>query len=98
MPILFTSETVAAVSCIVKNREIGGVCQNNKFVLKRQYQGSVNHLDGWQMVKIVASRASLYKPELMTSTRIRKELATVGHERRRVDIGVKSFGPFRKYP
>ena len=73
---LFTSKTVAAVSCIVKNREIGGVCHNNNFVFARQYQDSVNHLDGWQTVKTVASRASLYKPELMTSTRIRRELAT----------------------
>ena len=42
----------------------------------RQYHDSVNRLDDWQTVKTVASRASLYKPELMISTRIRKELAT----------------------
>ena len=76
VPILFTGETVAAVSCIVRKREIGGVCQNNKCVFARQFQDSLNHLDGWQTVKSVASKASLAKPELITSTRIRKELAT----------------------
>ena len=76
VPILFTEETIAAVQCVVQNRGIAGVSPNNKYVFARQYQDSLNHLDGWHTVKTVASKASLSKPELISSTRIRKELAT----------------------
>ena len=55
---------------------LGTVIKSIKFLFARQLQDSLNHLDGWQTVKSVASRASLLKPELVTSTRLRKELAT----------------------
>ena len=55
---------------------LGSVIKSNKCLFARQLQDSLNHLDGWQMVNSVASRASLLKPELVTYTRLRKELAT----------------------
>ncbi len=73
---LFTEETIAAVCCIVENRDIAGVSPNNTYVFVRQYQDSLNHLDGWHTVKTVASKASLSRPDLISSTRIRKEVAT----------------------
>ena len=35
----------------------------------------MNHIDGWQAVRSVATQATLAKPEPSTSTKIRKELA-----------------------
>ena len=55
---------------------LGCVNKSNKFLFARHLQVSLNHLDGWQTVKSVASRASLLKPELVASTRLRTELAT----------------------
>ena len=74
VPILFTEETIAAVRLLLATRSNVGIAERNKFVFARQYD-SQNHIDGWQAVKSVVMRANLNKPELITSMRIRKELA-----------------------
>ena len=75
MPILFTEETTSAVRLLLATRSKAGISERNEFVFARQLESN-NHIDGWQAVRSVAMKANLKKPELITSTRIRKELAT----------------------
>ena len=75
VPILFTEETIAAIRLLIATRSNADISADNKYIFARQ-QESINHISGWVAVKAVASKASLSKPQLMTSTRIRKELAT----------------------
>ena len=75
VPILFTEETTAAVCLLLATRSKANVSDRNEFVFARQFESN-NHIDGWQAVRAVVMKANLKKPELITSTRIRKELAT----------------------
>lgn len=75
VPILFTEETIAAIRLLIATRSKADISEDNKYVFARQ-QESTNHISGWEAVRSVASKASLSKPQLITSTRIRKELAT----------------------
>ncbi len=76
VPILLMDETINEVRRLLETRDSVGVHAQNKFVFARMYQDSLVHLDGWKTVNTVALAASLEKPELISSTRIRKELAT----------------------
>ena len=54
-----------------------GVEASNNFLFPRPTRGSLNALRGWDAVHEIASKASLKRPDLVTSTKIRKQMATV---------------------
>ena len=76
VPVLFTPKTTQAVFHLIKNRTDAGVHSQNDTLFARMYMGSLGHLDGWKVVNNVAKSASLKKPHLFSSTRIRQEIAT----------------------
>ena len=63
------------VLLLLATRNTVGIASQKKFVVARQYV-LMNHIDGWQAVRSVARKANLTKSELITSTNIRKELAS----------------------
>ena len=66
-----------AVCHLIKNRTDAGVHSQNKHALAQMYKDSLGHFDGCKAIKNVAKSVSFEKPHLISSTRIRKELAII---------------------
>ena len=64
-----------AVCHLIKNRTDAGVHSQNKHLLPQMHKDSQGHLDWCKARKNVAKSVSFEKPRLISSTRIRKELA-----------------------
>lgn len=77
VPIIFTEDLQHAISVLHEQREKMDINLANPYLFPRPTRGSVNAIRGWDAVNEVAKKAQLKKPELITSTKIRKHLATV---------------------
>ena len=77
VPILFTDEMQSGINILLHFRKDVGVSQENQFIFARPSRGSVNAIRGWDAVHDVTKRVKLEKPKLITSTKIRKQMATV---------------------
>ena len=77
VPILLTPEVCQAISRMVEYRETVGVTVENQYLFPRYSRGSLAALRGWDVLHAVTKKASLQKPELITSTKMRKHMATV---------------------
>lgn len=76
VPILLTAETKAAVDKLIEFQELAGIDPKNNFVFARG-NGSLCSLRGHECLKQFAKSAELVKPECITSTKLRKYIATV---------------------
>jgi len=73
VPMLITPEVVKAMDELVQKREECGIRNNPYFFAN----SSTGHVDNWQVLKNVCTAAGLSKPHLVTSTNLRKYIATV---------------------
>ena len=77
VPTLFTTELNKAIFYLVKHRDDVGVLKANIYLFPCATRSSKNHIRGWEVVHDIALKAKLEKPNLITSTKIRKHMATV---------------------
>ncbi|XP_066927736.1 uncharacterized protein [Clytia hemisphaerica] len=77
VPILITPEVDGAIKVLIDNRKSVGVSNQNKHLFPRPSRKSKSHVRPWEVVHECAIDAELVKPNLITSTKIRKHLATV---------------------
>lgn len=77
VPTLFTDELSKALRYLVKYRSNVGVLEKNIYLFPCPTRNSKNHIRGWEVVHEISLKASLQKPNLVTSTKIRKHMATV---------------------
>lgn len=71
---LLTEDMVKALDMLVKHRNEVGIQRSNGYLFANQGQ---MHLDNWQTLQLVAREAGCKQPKLITSSRLRKYLATV---------------------
>ncbi|KAJ8313369.1 hypothetical protein KUTeg_009073 [Tegillarca granosa] len=74
---------ITAIDCMVKNRSIVGIPSTNQYLFAAP--SSVNgYLKGWDALHAMGQKAKLARPELLTTTNLRKYIATVSQI---VDLG-----------
>lgn len=78
VPILLTQETKSAVELLITKRP-SAIPSANKFVFARATRGSLGHLRGWDCVSANVKEVQGYlkEPKAITSTKLRKYVATV---------------------
>ena len=77
VPILLTLEVKQAIDVLIHHRSEAGVHPDNPYVFARATRNSRKCLRGWDCLKAVAIRANVKSPQLITSTKLRKYVATV---------------------
>jgi len=79
VPILLTKEVKEAIDVLVKRRSEVGINPENPYLFAATGNGSLGHLRPWECLRKVATceELNLEKPEAVTSTRLRKYVATV---------------------
>ena len=78
VPIILTKDVKEAIDLIVKKRQEVGVSADNKYVFARPNQHSQSYVRGWDSLKeILGQVGDLERPDLITSTKLRKYIATV---------------------
>lgn len=75
VPMLITEDVKEGLEVLNNKRDQVGIPQNNPFCFASRSQHG--YLDGWQAMNLIAKEANLSKPELVTSTKLRKYNATV---------------------
>lgn len=75
MPVLLTEDMVESMDILLNTRQSCGILPANKFFFA--LAGSMGHLRFFNVLKSVAARAGLKRPELLSTTRMRKYLATM---------------------
>ena len=78
MPILLTPETKSAIELLIERRPTS-IPKENPFVFACATKGSIDHLRGWDCVSsyVKEIESSLREPKSITSTKLRKYIATV---------------------
>ena len=76
VPLLLTKDVKQAISVLQEQREASGVLAENPYVFARP-RNSKRPIRGWDCLKAVATRANLKEPGAITSTKLRKYVATV---------------------
>lgn len=76
VPILLTEDMYSSMNVLNATRVQCGVCEGNKFFFALP-TSTTAHLRFYDVLKRVALQAKLKKPENLTTTRLRKHLATV---------------------
>ena len=74
VPVIITPYVKAAIDTLVLKRNSMGLAGNQYLFAKA---GSKTYLPGWKAVKLACEGCSLKEPHLITSTKMRKYLATV---------------------
>ena len=74
VPILMGQVEIKAIETLINTREQCGIKAGNKFVFANSAEG---HQDSWKVLQKVARMAKCKNPALLSSTRLRKYLATV---------------------
>jgi len=75
VPILLTGDMESAMETLIKTRVQAGVPDNNEFFFA--IPTTVTHLQFFTVLRRVATTAGLKRPDLVTSTRMRKRVATM---------------------
>ncbi|XP_061170557.1 uncharacterized protein LOC133179888 [Saccostrea echinata] len=75
-PVLLTETMIIALDCLMKHREGCGISSSNPFVFASPTSSS-NHIDPWTSMNRLAKEAGCEQPYLISSSRLRKYLATV---------------------
>lgn len=76
VPVLLTEETKASVELLIQTREKAEICKDNPFIFARS-AGSLLNMRGHDCLKKICSNVQLQQPENITSTKLRKYIATV---------------------
>jgi hypothetical protein len=77
VPVLFTAKMKENLDLLMENRNIAGVSPHNKFVFARSHYGSTGHIRGSDALRSESTKCGAKRPELLRSTRLRKQIATV---------------------
>lgn len=77
VPVLLTPDIKEAMDILVKKRREANINTNNKFFFARPSEDSMNHIRHWDCLKKQCTGLKLKEPDLTTSTRLRKYVATV---------------------
>ena len=75
VPILITQDMTESMDVLLETRAAGGVLPSNAFFFA--LPGSAAHLQFYPVLRRVAVSAKLKRPDLLTTTRMRKHLATM---------------------
>jgi len=75
VPVLLTTDMVSAIDCLLQKRHKVGVDEANPYVFARC--SGLNSVDGHTCVRKVVDSVKLQRPDLVTSTYLRKYIATV---------------------
>jgi len=76
VPLLLTADMDAATKDLIETRTVCGVHPVNQFVFALPHSQK-GHLSFYNTLRRVAHNAGLKKPHLLTTTRVRKHLATM---------------------
>ncbi|XP_057297398.1 calponin homology domain-containing protein DDB_G0272472-like [Hydractinia symbiolongicarpus] len=74
---LFTLVVQECINVLVMARSQVGIGDTNQYLFPWVFKKSENHVRGWDVVNSIAAKAHLKNPKLITSTKIRKQMATV---------------------
>lgn len=79
LPILLTKEAKYGIDVLVEKRAEVGIHRDNPYVFATAGGGGLGHLRPWECLRKVAKNEelALLKPEAVTSTKLRKYVATV---------------------
>ncbi|XP_070549166.1 uncharacterized protein [Ptychodera flava] len=77
VPILLTEKLTQSVLLLNKTRESVGVNPQNMYVFARAYYASLGHIRGSDCIRKFANECGALCPELLTSTGLRKNMATI---------------------
>lgn len=96
VPVLITPDVKAIMCLLQETRETVGVDLNNEYFFARPYYGSLSNIRGSDCLREIAQKIQLQKPELVTSTKLRKYVATVSQifnlDERQVDWLARHLG------
>ncbi|XP_057291533.1 uncharacterized protein LOC130614143 isoform X3 [Hydractinia symbiolongicarpus] len=78
VPVLLLPDVVVAIDTLISTREAIGISDSNRFLFPTPSRGSKNPLRGYVCISNVTKKiANLESPERITSTKLRKYVATV---------------------
>lgn len=77
VPVLLTKEMVLAIELLISTRGSVGISTLNQYIFARIYNDSIESLRGSDCLRSVVQKAQLDSPTTITSTRLRKYVATV---------------------
>ncbi|KAL8576182.1 hypothetical protein ACOMHN_054276 [Nucella lapillus] len=77
VPVLLTSHMRAEIEELLLHRQQVGVNPVNKYIFARAYFGSEDHLPGHTCLREAVEASGVAHPQDITSTKLRKHLATV---------------------
>jgi hypothetical protein len=77
VPIIITPEVQRAIEILIKTRDEVGVHPDNPYVFAVNNDNSKNNIRGCQAIANVVRHVELKNPEQLTSTKLRKYVATV---------------------
>jgi len=75
VPVLLTANAVAGIECLIEKRNEVGIDERNPFLFARC--SGLNSVDGYVCLRRVVNSLKLDRPDLVTSTYLRKYIATV---------------------
>ncbi|XP_073781211.1 uncharacterized protein isoform X2 [Danio rerio] len=77
VPILLPANVKESVELLIKTREDAGISQANPYIFARPNYGSLENMRGCDSLKRYAKSCGAKHPENITSTKLRKHVATV---------------------
>ena len=77
VPVILSKETKQALDTIIEYRSHVGVCKSNIFVFARRNADSVTHIRGCDAMKKIVAEIRLQNPTSLSSTNLRKHIATM---------------------
>ena len=75
VPILLTQDVVQCIDALIDTRSSCGISSDNKYIFALAQ--STGHLRFFNVLKNVATQAGMKRPDLLTTTRMRKHVATM---------------------
>jgi len=76
-PVLLTHDMVSAIDLLIRYRTVAGIADDNPFLFANENSTDGEPLRGHDCVRKAAVAAQVQYPERMTSTKLRKYMATV---------------------
>ena len=77
VPTLFTTELNKAIFYLVKHRDVVAVLKTNMYLFPCMTRNFKTYICGWEVDHNIVLEAKLEKPNLITSTKRHKHMATV---------------------
>lgn len=77
VPVLFPTNVQESVELLIKTRDEVGISPSNPYIFARPYYGSLENIRGCDSLKRYSESCGAQHPENITSTKLRKHVATV---------------------